>query len=190
MSRRDSENQNHDINNTGSSTFDEPVYLTIGQLGRSHGLHGEILMYLTTDFPERIKQGNVVFIGKNYSPFTIEQARHHNKGLLLKFENVDQIEDLEKLTNALVFVRTDSLPPLPDGEYYHHQLLGLAVVTESGQEVGVLTEILETGANDVYVVIDSKGKEELIPALNQNLVKIDIKNKIMVVRLLDYFNQD
>ncbi len=108
----------------------------------------------------------------------------------LKFENIDQIEDLEKLTNALVFVRTDSLPPLPDGEYYHHQLLGLEVITETGQKVGVLKEILETGANDVYVVFNSNGKEELIPAIKQNLVKIDIKNKIMVVRLLDYFNQD
>ena len=190
MSRRKTVNPDQALNNAGSSTFDEPVYLTIGQLGRSHGLHGEILMYLTTDFPERIRHGKVVFIGKNNSPFTIEQARHHNKGLLLKFENINQIEDLEKLTNALVFVRTDSLPPLPDGEYYHHQLLGLNVVNETGQEVGVLNEILETGANDVYIVINSDGKEELIPALNQNLVKIDIKNKIMVVRLLDYFNQD
>ena len=190
MSRRKTINLDQALNTTGSSSFDEPVYLTIGQLGRSHGLNGEILMYLTTDFPERIKQGKVVLIGKNYSPYTIEQARHHNKGLLLKFENVVQIEDLEKLTNALVFVRTDSLPPLPDGEYYHHQLLGLEVVTETGQEVGVLKEILETGANDVYVVINSNGKEELIPALKQNLVKIDIKNRIMVVRLLDYFNQD
>lgn len=190
MSKRNTVNPDQELNDTGSSTFDEPVYLTIGQLGRSHGLQGEILMYLTTDFPERIKKGKIVFVGKNYSPYKIEQARHHNKGLLLKFENIDQIEDLEKLTNALVFVRTDSLPPLPDGEYYHHQLLGLEVITETGQKVGVLKEILETGANDVYVIINSNGKEELIPAIKQNLVKIDIKNKIMVVRLLDYFNQD
>ncbi len=84
MSKRNTVNSDQELNNTGSSTFDEPVYLTIGQLGRSHGLQGEILMYLTTDFPERIKQGKIVFVGKNYSPYKIEQARHHNKGLLLK----------------------------------------------------------------------------------------------------------
>jgi len=190
MSKRKTVNPDQELNNTGSSIIDEPVYLTIGQLGRLHALQGEIILYLTTDFPERIKKGKIVYVGKNYSPLVIAQVRPHNKGLLLKFENIERQEDLEKITNAHVFVKSDSLPSLPNGEYYHHQLLGIHVVTETGQDVGILKEILETGANDVYVVINSSGKEELIPALKQNLVKIDITNKTMVVRLLDYFNQD
>jgi len=177
-------------NITGSSNIDEPVYLTIGHLGKSHGLSGEILLYLTTDFPERIRKGKTVYLGKDFRPISIELVRKHQKGLLLKFDGIDTIEEVELLSKETVFVKTDSLPVLPDGEYYHHQLLGMNVYDESGNEIGILTEILETGANDVYVVTGKQGKEELIPALKQNLVNIDIKNKSMVVKLLTYFNQD
>lgn len=190
MRTSDPVNSNQDSNITGSSENDEPVYLTIGQLGKSHGLHGEILLYLTTDFPERIRKGKIVFIGKAYTPYKIESVRRHNNGLILKFENIESVEDLMIFNKALVFIKTASLPPLPEGEYYHHQLLGISVVSEDGKEIGKLSEILVTGANDVYVVKDSDGKEELIPAIKQNLIKIDIKNKIMVVKLLNYFNQE
>ncbi|PKN87196.1 MAG: 16S rRNA processing protein RimM [Chloroflexi bacterium HGW-Chloroflexi-8] len=177
-------------NFTGSSKIDEPVYLTIGYLGKAHGLNGEIIMYLTTDFPERIRTGKIVFLGKDYRPITIGLVRRHQKGLILKFDGIDTIEEVELLSKETVYVKTDSLPDLPAGEYYHHQLLGMNVFDESGNDIGILTEILETGANDVYVITGKEGKEELIPALKQNLLNTDVKNKTMVVKLLNYFNQD
>jgi 16S rRNA processing protein RimM len=190
MSAKNSVYSDSDQNNTGSSNIDEPVYLTIGQLGRAHGVNGEILIRLTTDFPERIQKGKNVFLGDDHAQYRIENVRQRPKGLILKFANIDTIEDVEKLSKKEVFVTSDSLPELPEGEYYHHQMLGIRAVTEDGQDLGVLTEILETGANDVYVITDENGKEELIPALRQNLVNIDIRNRIMVVKVLKYFNQD
>ncbi len=78
---------------------------------------------------------------------------------------------------------------LPDGEYYHHQLLGMQVFDENGLDLGKLSEILETGANDVYVIKSADGKEELIPATKDNLLHVDLQEKKMVVKTLDYYNE-
>lgn len=175
---------------TGSSSMGEPVYLTIGILGKPHGIKGEILLFVRTDFPERIRKGKYVFIGDLYDAYILESVRQHSRGLLIKFETLDSIESVEMLRGKDVFVKVSSLPPLPEGEYYHHQLLGMDVFTTEGTLLGKLTEILETGSNDVYVVKTSEGKEELIPALKQNLIKIDVSRKTMVVEVPKYYNQD
>lgn len=175
---------------TGSPAMDEPVYLTIGIIGKTHGLKGEALLIVLTDFPERIRKGKYVFLGEKYVPHIIESVRNHSKGLLIKFDNINTIEELEPLRGMNVFVKTKSLPPLPEGEYYHHQLLGMKVLNEDNQTIGVLTEILETGANDVYVVIQEDGKEELIPALKSCLMQVDVTKKQMVVEVPKYYHQD
>src|SRR5690606_18859891 len=106
----------------------------------------------------------------------------HPPFLILKFQGYDTPEAAAELRNNLVYVRADSLPPLPEGEYYHHQLVGLRVVAEDGQELGVLTEVLETGANDVYVVTDENGKEVLLPAIREVILGVDLAAKTMRVR--------
>ena len=175
---------------TGSPAMDEPVYLTIGIIGKTHGLKGEALLIVLTDFPERIRKGKYVFLGEEHLPYIIESVRNHSKGLLIKFENVDTIEVLEPLRGMNVFVKTKSLPPLPEGEYYHYQLLGMTVLNEDDKIIGVLTEILATGANDVYVVIQEDGKEELIPALKTCLIRVDVEQKQMVVKVPKYYHQE
>lgn len=175
---------------TGSPAMDEPVYLTIGIIGKPHGIKGETLFFVRTDFPERIRKGKYVFLGEEHASYVIESVRNHSRGLLIKFENLDTIEDLEPLRGMDVFIKANSLPSLPEGEYYHHQLLGMIVFDENGQELGVLTEILETGANDVYVVKQADGKEELIPALKSHLIRVDLAQKQMVVKVLKYYHQD
>ena len=173
----------------GSSEMGEPLYIAIGRLGRPHGLNGEAILYLLTDFPERIVPGKEVFIGEEYLPQVIESVRKHKKGLILSFEGIIGADGVDRYKNNTVFVPVDSLPPLPEGEYYHHQLVGLDVYSIDEKLIGNLSEIIQTGANDVYVVKKLNGGEELIPAIQDNLIQIDIENHKMVVKTLDYYDQ-
>jgi 16S rRNA processing protein RimM len=168
----------------GSSQYDEPSFLAVGRLGKPHGIRGEVQFYVLTDFPERIKTGVTLFLGKNKQPATITEIRPHTQKLLVRFEGYDSREEVAELRSQVAFVRTADIPPLPAGEYYYHQLTGLFVLTDEGEDLGRLAEIIETGANDVYVVRDAGGKEILLPAIDDVILKIDLENKQMVVHLL------
>jgi 16S rRNA processing protein RimM len=141
-------------------------------------------MEVLTDFPERIRPGMQVFIGTDHRPMRLASSRRHRAGLLVAFEGVLSPEQAAGLRNQLVMVRVDDLPPLAEGEYYHHQLLGLQVVTEGGELLGELAEILETGANDVYVVRTPDGGQVLLPAIEQVILEIELSAREMRVRLL------
>jgi 16S rRNA processing protein RimM len=169
---------------TGSPTEGEPVYLAVGLLRRPHGLHGDILMEIYTDFPERLCPGKKVHVGEAHLPLTITRRRKHNHGLLLAFRGYDTLEAVGSLRNSIAYVPATDLPPLPDGRYYHHQLLGSSVVDESGRTLGTLTEILTTGANDVYVVEDQEGRELLLPAIRDVVLEVDLARKEIRVHLI------
>ena len=169
-------------NDTGSPLKGEPVFLVVGKLRRAHGLAGDILMEVITDFPERMRSGREVFIGEEHTPVHLQKSHVHPPFLLLKFREFDTPEEVGKFRNSIVYVRADSLPPLPEGEYYQHQLVGLQVVTEDGQSLGILTEVLETGANDVYIVKAADGKEVLLPAIHDVILGVNLAEKTMVVR--------
>ena len=169
---------------TGSPESGEPVFLAVGKLHRPHGLRGEVFMSEQTDFPERIKPGDVVFVGVEHHPVHIRSRRPHAKGLLVAFDEYHSREDVGELRNKVVFVRADDRPPLPEGEYYHHQLIGLRVVTDGDLELGILAEILETGANDVYIVRPESGPDVLLPAIEETILDIDLEAGILRVHLL------
>lgn len=168
---------------TGSPTG-EPLYLSVGFLRRPHGVKGEIVMDLHTDFPERMKQGRKVFIGEDHKPMTLTNVRPHQAGLLVKFRDVDTPEDAGLFRNQWVYVQAKDVP-LPEGRHYKHELLGLKVVDEADNPLGKLVEILETGANDVYVVRDDSGKEILLPNIPSVILDLDIGARTMRVHLLD-----
>ncbi|MDD2921579.1 MAG: ribosome maturation factor RimM [Anaerolineales bacterium] len=170
--------------NTGSPVG-EPVYLVIGFLRRPHGLRGEIIMDIHTDFPERIKSGRKVLIGEKHQPHTFDTVREHANGLLVSFRGVDTPEDAGKFRNQWVYVKAAETPPLPEGQYYKYQLVGLDVVDDNGNALGKLAEILETGANDVYVVKNEEGKEILLPAIPPVILNIDMNQRVMKVHLLE-----
>jgi 16S rRNA processing protein RimM len=158
--------------------------LVVGKLRRPHGLRGEILMDILTDFPERLLPGETVYIGENYRSFNIRTRRPHKGGLLVTFDPYHDPESVGSLRNLLVYVRTDDRPPLPEGEYYHHQLLGLHVLSDEGQSLGHLIKILDTGANDVYVVRPESGSEILLPAIDSVILNIDLERGEILVHLL------
>ena len=174
-----------DTTNAPGSPDGEPVYLVVGFLRRAHGLRGEMIMDLHTDFPERFESGRKLLIGENRTPMTLSSARPHAKGLLVKFEGVDTPEAAGRFRNKWVYVHAADVPDLPEGKLYQHELFGFAVVDENGNPLGELVEILETGANNVYVVRNEQGKEILLPAIPSVILDIDAEQRVLRVHLLE-----
>ena len=174
-----------DTKNASGSPDGEPVYLVVGFLRRPHGLGGEIIMDLHTDFPERFQSGRKLFIGNERKPMTLSDARSHAKGMLVKFNGIGNPEDAGQLRNQWVYVRSSDMPSLPEGKVYQYELFGFNVLDESGNSLGELVEILETGANDVYVVRNESGKEILLPAIPSVILEINPARRLMRVHLLE-----
>jgi len=167
----------------GSPQGGEPVFLAVGKLRRPHGLHGEIIMDVLTDFPERLHPGITLYVGPEYQPLRLRSRRWHAAALLVTFEGYDTPEQAGEYRNQMAYVTTADRPPLPEGEYYHHQLIGLKVISEQGELLGKVTEILATGANDVYVVRGEIGAEILIPAVDEFVQAVDLDRGELRVRM-------
>ncbi len=174
--------KNVSSNSTGSPKPGEPVFLAIGQLRRSHGLHGEIILDILTDFPERITPGKTLFIGSSHSEIVIKSVRPHDKLLLLGFEGIESVEEVRKLTNQVLYVRKSETPKLPKGEYYYHEIIGLNVIDEQDFLIGVIDEIIATGANKVYVIKRDNLPEILIPAIDSVILEINLKENYIKVK--------
>lgn len=168
---------------TGSPSG-EPVFLVVGQLGKAHGIRGEVTMTILTDFPERIHTGKTLYIGEEHRSMQVHTARPTGTKLLLKFEGIETRTQAEELRNLIVSVPQEEVPPLPKGEYYYHELLGLRVVSEEGQDLGILEEILPTGANDVFLIRLPDGRELLLPVIPGVLLGVDLQNRQMRVRVM------
>lgn len=172
--------------NAGSgSPTGEPVFLVVGFLRRPHGIHGEIIMDVHTEFPERLRAGTKVYVGEDYKPMTIASTRPHGTGMLVSLRGLNSPDEVGRLRNTYVYVPAKDRPPLPDGKLYQHQILGLRVVTDEGRELGTLTDIIATGANDVYVVTAEDGKEVLLPAIPDVILGYDLPNRQINVHLLE-----
>lgn len=163
----------------------ESIYLAIGFLRRPHGISGEIVMDLHTDFPERIKAGRKVYVGEKHEAFTIGAVRPHGNGLLVKLRGYDSPEEAGRFRNQWVCVKSTEVPALPEGRVYKHELVGITVTADTGETLGVLEEILETGANDVYVVKKENGGELLLPAIPDVILEVDMDGRVMKVHVLE-----
>jgi 16S rRNA processing protein RimM len=162
----------------------ESIYLAIGFLRRPHGLMGEMIMDLHTDFPERIKPGRKVYLGDKHESATVGSVRDHGNGLLVKIRGYDDPESAGRFRNHWVYVKSSEVPSLPQGQVYKYELVGLNVIDDAGNPLGEVIEVLETGANDVYVVKNDE-KEILLPAIPDVVLKIDMESKVMTVHLID-----
>lgn len=175
---------------SGSPTDGEPLYLVVGSLRRPHGVHGEMVMEVITDFPERLKANTKVFVGESHQLLIITSARFHGEGLLIKFKGVDTPEKAGRYRNQLIYVPAADRPKLPKGQYYHHELIGFAVVDQNNEEIGRLTEIMQTKANDVYVVTRPDGREILLPNIPSVILDIEAERRQIRVHLLDGLIED
>ncbi len=168
----------------GSPIVGEPAFVVIGKLHRPHGVQGDLVMQVLTEYPERIKPGLVVYIGDEHQPVRIRSCREAQHGLLIAFEGCNDPECAGVYRNSLVSIDTSSIPELPEGDYYHHQIIGLRVILESGEPLGMITGILETGSNDVCVVRMENGRDVLIPMIEAVIVKVELASSEMIVRLM------
>ena len=176
-------------NDAGSGKNAEPAFLVIGKLRRAHGVSGEIALEVYSRIPELLSVDRTVFIGETYQPFTIQSTRPKGKLLLLKFFKINDRTKASGLTNQLVYTMSDHLPGLPEGEFFFHELIGLDVFDTEDHYLGVLPEILETGANDVYLIRDQAGGEVLIAAVDENILEIDLERGRMTVAVIHWYGE-
>jgi 16S rRNA processing protein RimM len=168
----------------GSLKSGGPAFLAAGKIRRPHGVRGEVFVELYTDFPERLSLKKAVYLGEKHEQVTISSQRSHKDGLLMGFKGYDTPEAVGRFRNQILYVASADSPQLPEGEYYFHELLDLTVLDENGLLLGNLTEIIETGANDVYVVATPSGTEILLPAIPDVILAVDLGERKMIVHLL------
>ncbi len=155
-----------------------PEFITIGKILAPWGFKGKLKVEVTTDFPQRFAPCSQVYIDSQ--PVTIESSEWHKGKALIKLDTVNSIEDAQRLRGKLIEVHRSQIYPLPEGQYYHFQLIGLEVWTIQGELLGKITEILSAESNDNYVVRGA-GREILIPAIDDVVKSIDLdKGRITV----------
>ena len=159
----------------------------VGRVVKVQGIRGEVRIFFSEGGIETFSKGIRVYVGDargNRQTFTIENSRIQGRLTIVSFAEINTREDAQALVGGEVYVAEGSLPLLPPDEYYWHQLKGLRVKTDTGDEFGVLEEIIPTGSNDVFVV--RRGEQELlIPATEEVIQKVDLEQRIMTIHLLE-----
>lgn len=167
-----------------------PKYLQIGEILRPHGVHGEVRMRVVTAYPERIAELTRVYLGRDpLDPrprkHEIESVRFHHEVALVTFKGVADRDEAERLRGLSVLVALEDAVPLAEGEVYLFELIGMRAVTEDGQDLGEVADVLEVGPNDTYVIRGEVYGEFTIPDVPQFIVRIDKANRQLIVRLME-----
>ena len=157
-------------------------FITIGGILAPRGVEGKLKVKVETDFPQRFTSSSQIYI--NRQPFAIDSTEWHNGKLVIKLNTIDSFEDAQKLRGKSVEIHRSQIYPLPEGQYYHFQLIGLEVWTTRGELLGNITEILTAESNDNYVVRGTKG-EVLIPAIEDVVKSIDLDKGCVVIEPIE-----
>ncbi len=162
-------------------------YLRVGVIASTHGLKGEVKVFPTTDDPERFRKLKQVILDtkREQKPLTITQVRYFKNQVILKFKEFQDINEIEKYRGCDLLVSREDAVPLKENENFIVDLIGMQVETEEGEALGMLTDVLQTGANDVYVVETKERKELLLPAIPACILQVDVEAKLMRVHLLE-----
>lgn len=161
--------------------------LRVGVIASTHGVKGEVKVFPTTDDPKRFKQLKEVILdtGKEQFPLEIEQVKFFKSMVILKFKGYDNINDIEKYKSKDLLIHREQAVELEPDEYFITDLIGLTVRTDEGEILGSLKDVIETGANDVYVVGMEDGRELLLPAIGDCILDVDLDEGKMTVHVLD-----
>lgn len=160
--------------------------LQVGVITSTHGVRGEVKVFPTTDDPARFKKLKNVILdtGKEKLELEITGVKFFKNMVILKFQEFDNINDVEKYRQKGLFVTREHAIKLKKDEYFIADLIGLIVYTEDGEELGTLTDVLKTGANDVYTIRMKDGEDVLIPAIKDCIRSVDLEGQRMTVHLL------
>jgi 16S rRNA processing protein RimM len=155
--------------------------VVVGRITRPHGVRGELTVMVLSEVPGRFDAGATVFLESGRA-LTIATSRPHKDRVLVTFSEVTDRESADALRGAVLVVPESASPPLAEGSWWDHQLVGCSVFTESGIELGELRQVIHTAANDVWSAVDGSGVETLIPVLRDVLVSVDTDARRIVVR--------
>lgn len=160
--------------------------LQVGVITSTHGVRGEVKVFPTTDDPARFKKLKQVILddGKQQIDLEIASVKFFKNMVILKFKGIDNINDVEKYRRATLLVTRENAVPLAENEYFIADLIGLSAVSDEGEELGSITDVLQTGANDVYVVTTPQKEEILVPAIRECILAVDLDARRMQIHLL------
>lgn len=165
-------------------------YFNVGKIVNTHGIRGEVRVISRTDFPEeRYKIGNTLFLfmpgSKEPEELIVKSHRTHKNFNLLTFEGFDNVNQVERMRDGILKVPETQRGTLEEGEFYFQDIIGCTMFTTEGEELGKVIEILTPGANDVWVVKGSDGKELLIPYIDDIVKKVDVKEKVIEIEPME-----
>jgi len=166
---------------------DNTAYFKIGTIVNTQGIKGDVRVMPSTDDPSRFDLLDYVLLYLNNSTtrFDIERVWYHKQFVIIKFKGIDDMTSAEKLKGSEVKIEPEFALPLGENEYYMRDLYDMKVLTDDGTELGEITDVIQTGANDVYSVNTAEGKTVLLPAIKDCILSVDVSSKKMVVHLMD-----
>lgn len=163
--------------------------LKVGKIVNTHALKGEVKVISSSDFvEERFEEGSQLLITRGnqvVKEVEVESAREHKGAYLVKFVGIDSIDEAEKLKNLQIKVDEEYLSELDEGEFYFYEIIGCKVEDENSKIIGEIIDILQTGANDVWVVKNENNKEYLIPYIDDVVKNIDVENKLISIEVME-----
>ncbi len=161
-------------------------YFRVGVIANTHGIRGEVKVYPTTDNVERFKELKQVILdtGREKKDLEIQNVKFFKNMAILKFKGIDNINDIEKYKGKDLLVTRENAVELEEDEFYLADVLDAKVITDEGQDFGVISDVLETGANDVFVVETKDGKEVLFPVTKECILDIDTEEMVVTVHVL------
>lgn len=159
--------------------FNEQL-LTIGKIVAPHGVRGDVRVIPLTETPQRFFESDSLRID-TVGMKKVEFVRWHKQFILIKFSGIDTMNDAETLRNKEIVITMQELGPAPAGRYYVFDLIGLQVFDTKGDNIGELRDVIDTGANDVYIIKTVNNKELLVPAIKSVIQEVDIENKKMII---------
>lgn len=161
--------------------------LQVGVITATHGLKGEVKVFPTTDDPNRFRRLKEVILdtGKEERILKIEGVKFFKQMVILKFQGLDDISDVERLRQGTLYVTRENAVRLRRNEYFIADLIGMRVENEDGSGLGILQDVISTGANDVYDVRLADGRQLLIPAIRECILEVNVEEGWMRVHLLD-----
>lgn len=161
--------------------------LQVGVISSTHGIRGEVKVFPTTNDAARFKELKQVYLetGKEQIPLEIERVKFFKKSAILKFKGIDDINDIEKYRGKSLLIDREDAATLEENEYYIADMLGMEVYTEDGSHFGRLRDVMETGANDVYIVETEEYGEVLIPAILDCILDVDVEAGRMKIHLME-----
>lgn len=159
----------------------------VGIISSTHGIKGEVKVFPTTDDEKRFKKLKEVLLdtGKEKICLEIESVKFFKQFVILKFKDYDSINDIEKYKGKSLFVTRENAVKLKKDEYFIADLIGVEVISEDGALKGNLTDVTQTGANDVYVISLEDGRELLLPAIKDCVLDVNLEENRMIIHVLE-----